>query len=70
VLWPENARIARFGDIYSLNYSSKAVTVQEEGEVASKALNSEYKALAPANWQEVPDFTVANLYWYFKNRAS
>jgi hypothetical protein len=38
--------------------------------ITQQALNSEYKALAPANWQEVPDFTVANLYWYFKNRAS
>ena len=23
-------------------------------------------ALAPSNWQEVNDLTVANLYWYFQ----
>ncbi|WP_332866243.1 hypothetical protein [Pannus brasiliensis] len=38
--------------------------------ITRQAVNSEYKALAPSNWEEVPDFTVANLYWYFKNRAS
>jgi hypothetical protein len=41
-----------------------------EDYITRQALNSEYKALAPANWEEVPDFTVANLYWYFKNRAA
>jgi len=29
---------------------------------------SGYKALASSNWQEIPDLTVANLYWYFKDK--
>ena len=36
--------------------------------ISQQAAASGYKALAPSNWQEVPDLTVANLYWYFKVR--
>jgi len=34
--------------------------------ITQQATTSGYKALAPFNWQEIPDLTVANLYWYFK----
>ena len=37
-----------------------------ESYISQQAAASEYKALAPSNWQEIPDLTVANLYWYFK----
>ncbi len=36
--------------------------------ISQQAIASGYKALAPSNWQEIPDLTVANLYWYFKVR--
>jgi hypothetical protein len=32
----------------------------------SASNSSGLKALAPSNWQAIPDLTVANLYWYFK----
>lgn len=37
-----------------------------ESYISQQATASGYKALAPSNWQEIPDLTVANLYWYFK----
>lgn len=39
-----------------------------ESYISQQAIASGYKALAPSNWQEIPDLTVANLYWYFKVR--
>ncbi len=39
-----------------------------ESYISEQATASGYKALAPSNWQEIPDFTVANLYWYFKDK--
>jgi len=39
-----------------------------ESYISQQATTSGYKALAPSNWQEIPDFSVANLYWYFKNK--
>lgn len=39
-----------------------------ESYISQQATASGYKALAPSNWQEIPDFTVANLYWYFKDK--
>ena len=39
-----------------------------ESYISQQAIASSYKALAPSNWQEVPNLTVANLYWYFKVR--
>jgi hypothetical protein len=39
-----------------------------ESYISQQATASGYKALAPSNWQEIPDFTVANLYWYFKHQ--
>lgn len=36
--------------------------------ISQQATASDYKALAPSNWQQIPDLTVANLYWYFKVR--
>jgi hypothetical protein len=39
-----------------------------ESYISLQATASDYKALAPSNWQEIPDLTVANLYWYFKVR--
>ena len=41
-----------------------------EAYISQQALASGQKALAPSNWQEVPDLTVANLYWYFKSRSA
>ncbi len=40
-----------------------------ESYISQQAPASGYKALAPSNWQEVSDLTVANLYWYFKKEA-
>lgn len=40
-----------------------------ESYISQQATAQNYKALAPSNWQEVPDLTVANLYWYFKGRG-
>lgn len=37
-----------------------------ESYISQQAIATNYKALAPSNWQEIPDLTVANLYWYFK----
>ena len=39
-----------------------------ESYISQQAAAQNYKALAPSNWQEVPDLAVANLYWYFKAR--
>lgn len=39
---------------------------RHEAYISQQAPAASYKALAPSNWQEVPDFTVANLYYYFK----
>lgn len=41
---------------------------QHESYIVERTMNSSYKALAPSNWQEVPDLTVANLYWYLKEK--
>ncbi|NEU76881.1 hypothetical protein PI95_031380 [Hassallia byssoidea VB512170] len=41
-----------------------------ESYISQQATASGYKALAPSNWQEIPDFTVANLYWYFKHKSA
>jgi hypothetical protein len=43
---------------------------EHESYISQKAPASAYKALAPSNWQDVPDLTVANLYWYFKEVAA
>lgn len=37
-----------------------------ESYISQQASASGLKALAPLSWQEIPDLTVANLYWYFK----
>lgn len=37
-----------------------------ESYISQQATTSGYQALAPSNWQDIPDLTVANLYWYFK----
>lgn len=37
-----------------------------ESYICQQATATGYKALAPSNWEAVPDLTVANLYWYFK----
>jgi hypothetical protein len=34
--------------------------------ITQMAPQSELKALVPANWQEIPDLVVANLYWYLQ----
>jgi len=39
---------------------------QYESYISQEATTSGYKALAPSDWQEVNDLTVANLYWYFQ----
>jgi hypothetical protein len=38
---------------------------EHESYISQQATASGLKALAPSNWQEIPDLTVANLYWYF-----
>lgn len=43
---------------------------EHESYISQQAVAFGYKALAPSNWQEVPDLTVANLYWYFKNKKN
>jgi hypothetical protein len=43
---------------------------EHESYISQQAPASGYKALAPSNWQAVPDFTVANLYWYFKDKEA
>ena len=40
----------------------------QEAYICDRAKEFDRPFLAPSNWQEVPDFTVANLYHYFKNR--
>ncbi|HEY9902385.1 MAG TPA: hypothetical protein V6D43_08160 [Candidatus Sericytochromatia bacterium] len=39
-----------------------------ESYISQQAIASNYKALAPSNWEAIPDLTVANLYWYFKDK--
>ncbi|MBE9226927.1 hypothetical protein IQ264_15980 [Phormidium sp. LEGE 05292] len=39
---------------------------EHESYISQQANNSNYPGLAPSNWQEITDLTVANLYWYFK----
>jgi hypothetical protein len=41
-----------------------------ESYISQEAPASGLKALAPSNWQAVPDLTVANLYWYFKDKEA
>ncbi len=41
---------------------------EHESYVSQQAAASGLKALAPSNWQAIPDLTVANLYWYFKGK--
>jgi hypothetical protein len=41
-----------------------------ESYISQQAPASGLKALAPSNWQEIPDLTVANLYWYFKDKEA
>ncbi len=41
-----------------------------ESYITQQATASSLKALAPSNWQAIPDLTVANLYWYFKNKEA
>jgi hypothetical protein len=36
--------------------------------ISHQAISSGYQGLAPSNWQEISDLTVANLYYYFKCR--
>lgn len=40
-----------------------------ESYISQQATTSGYQALAPSNWQDIPDLTVANLYWYFKAKS-
>jgi hypothetical protein len=39
-----------------------------ESYISQQATASGYKALSSSNWQEIPDLTVANLYWYLKDK--
>ena len=36
--------------------------------IARQAVDYNLLALVPANWQQVPDIAVANLYWYFQTK--
>jgi hypothetical protein len=46
---------------------SPALRSTYENFVSQQAQKTNYKALAPLTWQGVPDLTVVNLYWYFKD---
>ncbi len=39
-----------------------------ESYISQQASASDLKALAPSKWEAIPDLTVANLYWYFKDK--
>jgi hypothetical protein len=39
-----------------------------EDYITQQATATGYKGLVPSNWQEIPDFTVANLYHYFQGK--
>ncbi len=41
---------------------------ERESYISQQAIALGYKALAPSNWQEIPDLTVANLYYYFRDK--
>jgi hypothetical protein len=41
---------------------------QHESYISKQAPIHNLNALAPSNWQEIPDLTVANLYHYFKTK--
>jgi hypothetical protein len=41
-----------------------------ESYISQQAPASGLKALAPSNWQAIPDLTVANLYWYLKQKEA
>ena len=43
---------------------------EHESYISQQAPASGLKALAPSNWQAIPDLTVANLYWYFKGKEA
>ena len=36
--------------------------------ITEQATKTGRKALVPQNWQDIPDVTVTNLYYYFKNQ--
>jgi len=40
-----------------------------ESYIFNKAIATGLNGLAPKNWEEVPDLTVANLYHYFQVKA-
>lgn len=59
---------------YSLREQLKFTIKPELGQgheryISQHAPIAGYKALAPSNWQQVPDLTVANLYWYLKDQT-
>ena len=39
-----------------------------ESYITQKAIALDFKGLALTNWKEVPDLTVANLYYFFKEK--
>jgi hypothetical protein len=39
-----------------------------EDYITQQATATGYKGLVPSNWQEIPDFTVANLHHYFQDK--
>ena len=41
-----------------------------ESYLSKQATVSGYNALARSNWQLIPDLTLANLYWYFKDKEA
>lgn len=41
-----------------------------ESYLSQQAIVSGYNALARSNWQVIPDLTLANLYWYFKDKEA
>ncbi|PAX53061.1 hypothetical protein [Brunnivagina elsteri] len=43
---------------------------EHEQYISHQATELGYKALAPCNWEKIPDVTVANLYCYFKEKQT
>ncbi len=43
--------------------------IDYEQYITEQSKKCDHSNLVPSNWEEIPDLTVANLYWYLKNAA-
>ena len=54
---------------YQLKFMIKPDSRRDyEDYITQQATATGYKGLVPSNWQEIPDFTVANLHHYFQDK--